>query len=365
MRQSSRIISTYAADVSGVCSALFEYGGMTVMHDASGCNSTYNTHDEPRWYDRDSMVFISALTETEAILGDDEKLLSDIADAASELRPAFVALAGSPIPMLIGCDLPALARLTEARTGIPSMGFPTNGMHSYLSGAGMAFEALVRRFAEPGVPRTQAPSVNILGATPLDFSLNGYVEDVAAWLEESGFSVIERFGMGGSLEGVRRAGAAHVNLVISSVGLPAARALEEMFGTPYVLGAPTLGFAGEEVRRALRSEKTVSISADPGAKIVVIAEAARARAILADLGKPARAFCPPDTPDAALFPGAEVLTDESTLEKSLAGVEVLVADPLSRPIAPGARFVPMPHEAFSGRIYRSEIMNPLKSRLDI
>ena len=84
MRQSSRIISTYAADVSGVCSALFEYGGMTVMHDASGCNSTYNTHDEPRWYDMDSMVFISALTETEAILGDDEKLLSDIVDAASE-----------------------------------------------------------------------------------------------------------------------------------------------------------------------------------------------------------------------------------------------------------------------------------------
>jgi len=47
LKQTARIISTYAGDTSGVASALFELGGMTVMHDASGCNSTYNTHDEP------------------------------------------------------------------------------------------------------------------------------------------------------------------------------------------------------------------------------------------------------------------------------------------------------------------------------
>ena len=50
MRQSYKIIPVYTADVSGVCSALYELGGMVVMHDPSGCNSTYNTHDEIRWY---------------------------------------------------------------------------------------------------------------------------------------------------------------------------------------------------------------------------------------------------------------------------------------------------------------------------
>ena len=59
MRQSYRIIPIYTADVSGVCSALYELGGMTVMHDPSGCNSTYNTHDEIRWYDQDSLIYIS------------------------------------------------------------------------------------------------------------------------------------------------------------------------------------------------------------------------------------------------------------------------------------------------------------------
>lgn len=98
MRQSYRIIPIYTADVSGVCSALYELGGMTVMHDPSGCNSTYNTHDEIRWYDQDSLIFISGLTEIDAILGNDRKFIDDIEHAVRELHPKFIALAGSPIP---------------------------------------------------------------------------------------------------------------------------------------------------------------------------------------------------------------------------------------------------------------------------
>jgi len=104
MKQAKTILSTYTADVSGVCSALFELGGMTVMHDASGCNSTYNTHDEPRWYDCDSLVFISALSEMEAIMGDDSKLVGDLIETANNLKPNYVAVAGTPNPMLTGCD---------------------------------------------------------------------------------------------------------------------------------------------------------------------------------------------------------------------------------------------------------------------
>ena len=109
MKQTARIISTYSADVFGVCSALFELGGMVIMHDASGCNSTYTTHDEPRWYDMDSMVYISGLSEMEAIMGDDEKLIGDIVAAAEDLKPKFIAVAGTPIPTMTGFDFEAVA----------------------------------------------------------------------------------------------------------------------------------------------------------------------------------------------------------------------------------------------------------------
>ena len=86
------------------------------MHDASGCNSTYTTHDEPRWYDMDSMVYISGLSEMEAIMGDDEKLIGDIADAAESLKPNFIAIAGTPIPAMTGFDYTAVAELIEDGT---------------------------------------------------------------------------------------------------------------------------------------------------------------------------------------------------------------------------------------------------------
>ena len=111
-------IPVYTADVSGVCSALYELGGMTVMHDPSGCNSTYNTHDELRWYDQDSLIFISGLTEIDAVMGNDRKFIDDIEHAARELHPKFIALAGSPIPFMNGTDFPAIARVIEAETGI-------------------------------------------------------------------------------------------------------------------------------------------------------------------------------------------------------------------------------------------------------
>ncbi|MEI3194015.1 MAG: nitrogenase component 1 [Lachnospiraceae bacterium] len=171
MRQSYRIIPVYTADVSGVCSALYELGGMTVMHDPSGCNSTYNTHDELRWYDQDSLIFISGLTEIDAVMGNDRKFINDITYTASELHPAFIALAGSPIPFLNGTDFPAIARIIEKKTGIPTFFVPTNGMHDYIYGAGIALEKIVSRFFKASNQQKKSDvssrRVNLLGVTPL------------------------------------------------------------------------------------------------------------------------------------------------------------------------------------------------------
>ena len=156
MKRTNRILPVYAADISGVCSALYELGGMTVMHDASGCNSTYTTHDEPRWYSMDSMVYISALSELEAVMGDDEKLVRDIVDAALNLCPAFICMGGTPIPMMMGTDFKGIARMIENKTGIPTFGIATNGMHSYVRGAGEALRrieegaSMIRTKGEPG-----------------------------------------------------------------------------------------------------------------------------------------------------------------------------------------------------------------------
>ena len=224
MRQSYRIIPIYTADVSGVCSALYELGGMTVMHDPSGCNSTYNTHDEIRWYDQDSLIFISGLTEIDAIMGNDRKFIDDIEHAARELHPKFIALAGSPIPFMNGTDFPAIARVIETETGIPTFAVPTNGMHDYVYGAGIALEKIAKRFTEKAntknaIQKTEIRfrrSVNLLGVTPLDFGPQKNVEILKENLHKYGWHVLSAWAMGDSLETLQMAGTADVNLVVSA-----------------------------------------------------------------------------------------------------------------------------------------------------
>lgn len=367
MKQTSRIISTYSADTFGVCSALFELGGMTVMHDASGCNSTYTTHDEPRWYDMDSMVYISGLSEMEAIMGDDEKLIGDIVDAAGQLHPKFIAVAGTPIPTMTGFDFGAVAELIESRTGIPAFGFATTGMNTYVHGASMALEALVHRFVDKHGVKTADPTVNILGLTPLDFSVNGSDAAIGRFLEDAGYRVLSRWAMGSTLEEMAQAGSAHVNLVVSSVGLSAAKALKTLFGTPYVVGVPVGNAFADTLRTALNTAVSTGENQNPfhslpGGDIVILGEGVTscslASALEAETGKSVRVICTTETDPALLRKKDEKLQYESEIEEALVSAKVVMGDPLFRPICPKtARWIDLPTEAFSGRIYRSQIPN--------
>lgn len=382
MKNVNRILSTYSADLFGMCSALYELGGMVVMHDASGCNSTYGTHDEPRWYSMESMVYISALTEMEAVLGDDEKLLNDITEAARELQPKFIAVGGTPIPMMMGTDFKGIARVLEKRTGIPSFGFATNGMNTYEKGAGMALEAIAERFctveAAGGIKIKNG--VNILGATPLDFSINGNVEKLREILTQGGYEVVSTFAMGNTLEDLSRAGQASVNLVISQTGLDAARMLKKRFGIPYVIGIP-MGVRGtetllEKLREAAelpagadidgkspeaRNPEAEAAPADVQTSVLLIGEGVFTASLYRYL-KEERGFggieiiCPLSGTDSELTEGLPVrITDEeSVIREAVNRAGLVIADPIYRRLLDGntvTEFVEIPHEAFSGRLY--------------
>lgn len=364
MKQTASFISTYSADAFGVASALYELGGMTIMHDASGCNSTYNTHDEPRWYDMDSMVYISGISEMEAVMGDDGKLIDDIVQAAKELSPKFIALAGTPIPMMIGTDYKAVAAVIEKKTGIPSFGFATNGMQDYLSGISMAFEAFAERMTRPLdiIPH----SVNVLGLTPLDFAVCGYDRELVHRLKEDGWEVLSTWSMGCSLEDIQRSGAAQVNLVVSWSGLAAAKKLQQLYGTPYVVGAPVGKTFTAEVLDTLRQsaqDKTcrdLREPASPDGKLVLIGESVTSLSLAAALRREGagdiRVICPVSCEE---HQGMVRALDEDELVSALDGAETVVADPLYQPICKEKRFVRLPHEAFSGRLFRREDVNLL------
>lgn len=366
MKQTATIISTYAADISGICSAMYELGGMTVMHDASGCNSTYTTHDEPRWYDMDSLVFISGLSETEAILGDDDKLIHDVIETAKELRPRFITIGGTPIPAMIGTDFEALAYRIEQETGIMTFGLNTDGMHSYIAGISKAYAALANRVCKE-TKKTNKLSINILGATPLDFSVNGTVESIVRVIEEAGIEVHAVWAMNTEYEKIETAAAAHVNLVVSSAGLSAAKILEGKFGIPYIVGTPCGSIFSRKIIEAIKEAAQTGKSQNllgsyPDAKTVIIGEAVTAAslatALYEELHSGAKVLCGVETQNELLADGRIEAKDEAELLPWLEDAELIIADPMYRPICPSnVRFVDLPHEAFSGRIYRNQMWN--------
>ena len=393
MKQIASRISIYSADAFGVCSALYELGGLCVMHDASGCNSTYNTHDEPRWYDFDSMVYISGLSEMEAIMGDDQKFIDDIVYTAKELSPNFIAMAGTPIPTMIGTDFKAIANIIEKETNIPTFGFDTTGMHSYVSGAYKAFEALAKRFLKRNDKESRGEKkesidkesrevkntiikVNILGATPLDFSINKSVEAMVDLLKENNFEVISTWAMGSSLEYIKNAGDADVNLVASYSGMGAAKYMYENLNIPYVIGTPFgKEFANKVIEdlKEVKSTKENKISydnrkIDKDAEITIVGESimseSLAYAISKEKNKTVNVISSLETDEKLLLEGDKIAMFEDDIEKCLKNSKTIIADPLFRPICPlDSNFISLPHEAFSGRIYRDEIPNIINKSL--
>lgn len=420
--------STYTADVSGVCSALYELGGMTVIHDPSGCNSTYSTHDEPRWFDTDSLMFVSGLDEMTAVLGDDNVLIDDVTHAVRDLKPRFVTLCSGSIPHIIAFDCKGVAHLLEKRTGVPMLPVATTGNRSYVAGVGAALTEWVKRFADPlespyrvgssgspdcsaytleGAAGPESFSVNLLGVTPLDFSINGNVDAMRKVFEDAGIPVNCCAAMGESFDSLRHIFRASVNVVVSSCGRRLARYMEQTAGIPYVEGTPIGAYGAtrlpELAKEAYEKKRASSAGALEGASDTADKETAARlgslRMLLAKKkedsegirlwkGNPAHDRW--DVPDGqVLIIGEEVFAQslatainqlapdcrhglqafavwpdvdhgfpEDVLAELIRKSRYIIGDPLYRTIPHDSTqntFVDFPHEAYSGRIFRDQI----------
>lgn len=413
--------STYTADVSGVCSALYELGGMTVIHDPSGCNSTYSTHDEPRWFDTDSLMFVSGLDEMTAVLGDDNVLIDDVTHAVRDLKPRFVTLCSGSIPHIIAFDCKGVAHLLEKRTGVPMLPVTTTGNRSYVAGVGAALTEWVKRFADSlespyrvsssgspdcsantleGAAGPESFSVNLLGVTPLDFSINGNVDAMRKVFEDAGIPVNCCAATGESFDSLRHIFRASVNVVVSSCGRRLARYMEQTAGIPYVEGTPIGAYGAARLPKLAKEayeKKRASLEEDshgaldgtsgslrmllakkkgdsegiclwkgnpaherwdvPDGQILIIGEEVFAQSLAAAINQL--------TPDCrhglrafAVWPDVDHGFPEDVLAELIRKSRYIIGDPLYRTIPHDSKqntFVDFPHEAYSGRIFRDRI----------
>ena len=341
-----RHLTPFAPDQSGAVAVLYGMGGLIVVCDAGGCTGNICGFDEPRWIvdadrDRRSAVFSAGLRDMDAIMGRDDKLVAEVADAVTKMDVSFVAIVGTPVPAVIGTDYRALRRMIERRCNIPAITVDASGTRLYDRGAEKAYRALFDRFATEKLPVVPG-RVGVLGANPLDVDLTS-AERIWA---ERGTQVV-CYGLGSTLDDVRQASSAEYNLVVAPSGLAAARLLRERFGTPYVIdGAYELDLPADLDLR--------------GAEVLVVGQQVAAQAlsdrIEADRGAHVTAaswFMCAEDPALAKRP-CVALAEEADLARLVAehDFDLIVADEAQRPIVAGyeGRWLDWPQFAVSGRL---------------
>jgi len=381
MNRAYKVLPVFAGDVSGACSALYELGGMVVLHDPSGCNSTYNTHDEVRWNKMESLIFISGLTDMDAITGNDEKLINDIVKAADELKPKFIALANSPIPYVNGTDFEYIAREVTKRCNIKTFAVFTNAFHDYTRGAGNAYLAVVNNLLEKkDRVKSEKIKVNLLGVTPLDFPRESDVKELTDFCKDNDFDLVANWSYFTSLEDILNSPKADVNIVVSSTGYLAAKRMEELFDIPYVVGMPTGEFKkalADDVKEVYESgESMVSYlhvgctsneendkeaiqndnPAETQSKRFIIGESVMAGSVAAAKriaeGKEYRVVVTTEIYDGLKRDIDILCVGEEEVENVIKDCEYAWGDPMYKHLcSDSVAFEEVPHFALSGRVY--------------
>ena len=268
------------------------------------------------------------------------------------------------MPFMTGVDFDALAAELENRTGIPVLGLHTNGIGSYIAGAGEALKMYLERFAIQDVTKSPRLSVNLLGATPLDFSGTKQITAIRNVLQQSGIAIQSCMAMDSVPEELHKCGRAHVNLVLSTAGLPAAAYLKETFGIPFVAGVPYGKIFAEKVLQAIRLSAEDGLNRFPcadrpapaGRCLSIVGESIGAASLAAAADVPARVLVPQALLPEFLQEQDAVFADEDEIEVLFGESAAILADPLYQPVVPaGVPFYSLPHEAFSGRCYRERI----------
>lgn len=185
-------------------------------------------------------LYSTHINESDIALGGTERFSQSLRDIIARDQPRVVFILPSAIPAMIGIDIPALCReLQPEYPRVRLLPCQAGAFNVELHrGVEETLLLLATTLPQP-VPRTPEPTFNIIGSCSDLFQFNADAREIVrimagalgitpSCIMTSDTSVEELEGMGG----------AHINLVVRREGVPAARHLQQQFGTPWVEGRP-------------------------------------------------------------------------------------------------------------------------------
>lgn len=184
----------------------------------------------------------SNVQEREVIFGGDSRLHEEIENALRIMDGDLYFVLTGCVTEVIGDDVRAVVQ-EFADEGAPIISASTGGFrgNSYY-GYDLVLQSLIRQYIKRGT-KVERGTVNLWGVVPsMDAFWRGNLEGIRSLLEALGLKVQSFFLPDDSLDGIRNAAGAELNIVVSDVyGVEAARVFEEVHGTPSFITALPIG----------------------------------------------------------------------------------------------------------------------------
>ncbi|SDF24776.1 nitrogenase component 1 [Sporomusa acidovorans] len=199
----------------------------------------------------------SNVQEREVVFGGIERLEEEVRNTFEVMQGDLYVVLTSCVTEVIGDDVGSVVRPLQEE-GVPIFfaetgGFRGNSYQGYDLVLQSLFKDFVRRTNEK-----QPLAVNLWGITPfIDVFWRGNIAEIRRLLEKLGVTVNSFFTVDDSVDKIREAGSAALNIVVSEVvGQGAAQVAEEVHGTPYLsttlpVGPAATGAFLREVGKAL------------------------------------------------------------------------------------------------------------------
>ncbi len=216
-------------------------GAIPILHSASGCAGNFawtqngGSGLQVGGYCGSLTVPCSNMQESEVVFGGEERLREQISNTVKVMDGDLYFVVTGCVPEMIGDDIFAVVN-DFCDEGVPIIGASTGGFrgNSYW-GYDLVLQALFKDYLEKGLPKVKG-KVNLWGVVPyMDPFWRGNLTGARRLLELLGLEVNTFFTPDSTLESVKKAGEAELNVVISDIyGQGGARLFEERHGTPFL-----------------------------------------------------------------------------------------------------------------------------------